>query len=217
MNAKNRLAIYLTSLLILYFGTVYITKMKIDKTQKELSEIKSAIKKSYNNLTDLMSSSIYQILALPPKDTVEIIIKTRSSLFLSSTDPFNSLVDDNNYELALYHMNKKSALFFEIINYAWEFVPSLRNTKTITDVLDRIGDVELTVDSLLTKAKNLYQMENFYRKIYNFLWPFRNFKKTKINKPATPTQKTMVSNVPTNSKSFLFLILKLLAFETAST
>ncbi|MDI6851684.1 MAG: hypothetical protein QMD82_07115 [bacterium] len=217
MNIKHRLALYLTSLLILYVGTIYITKLKIEKTQQEIGEIKSAIKNSYNKLTDLMSSSIYQILALPQKDTVEIILKARAHLFLSSTDPFNSLVEENNYELALYYMNKKSTLFFEIVNYAWEFVPNLRNTRAITDVLEVIGDVELTVDSLLTKAKILYQTENFYRKIYNFLWPFSSLKKTKNSKPANPTQKINVSNVPTSSKSFLFLILELLAFETAST
>jgi hypothetical protein len=216
MKAMQRFIAYLIVVITLYAGTVYLTKIKFYKTQQELQQTKRTINGVYNRLTELMNSSISQILKLPQEDTIKTILKSRASFFISQSDPFNNLVENDQFENALYTMNQKSALFFEIVNFAWEFVPSLKNTSSLNKILEEIGDLELTIDSLLTKAEKLHKNEELYRKIYHFLWPFTSLNRAKMNKPATASQKISARKAPANSNSLLFLTLNLSAFATAS-
>lgn len=171
-----KVVLYFLLLTTLYISTIHLLKIKVSLHSKNLQRINSQILTEYQALSKLSANILAQICKFTQEDSVKATIISQTNLLPKFDSQFELCVEDGNYEVAIYIMNKKFSRFFEIINYSWEALPNVRNDTALISQLASISEMELIIDSLVNIAISEKKQSLFYFKILRILNPFKKAK-----------------------------------------
>ncbi|MGB4464135.1 MAG: hypothetical protein WBI96_05625 [Candidatus Hydrothermia bacterium] len=173
MATIRRLFFYVALILILLLSTLRILSLRLANEQKKLTLLTPVIDSCYSELELTMNEVVKSIQKVHRDEPVKDTFLLGYSWFVMKKDTsFYNAVSAHDYEKALYSMNKKSSDFFRLINYVWEEIQGFETNAGFTQRLNRINEIELTIDSLLTEAKKTTERIKRYSGLYELLWPF---------------------------------------------
>ncbi len=176
MKKKLRviISIIITLLIFSCFGFWLLTD-HIFRLKTEIEALNLKIQLEYDTLTKITSSITLEILNLSQPESVKAVIQSLYRPLAKYDAQFSKAIKSGDYDSAIYLMNKKVEKFFEIINYSWEYVPSLKSDTLLISNISQISSSEEKIDSLITLVRKK-RLKLSMLSTFNF---FNHFRKEK--------------------------------------